>query len=679
MFEAQTNYEKPESRRVVARYEALFRILPRVDLQRAVLFTEYMNEHAHEPLYLRTAGAFSHVLSHLTPVIFDNELLVGSLSRHLVGAQVYPELDVSQPHYLTKTLSHVFKEGHTGISGAKVSVDTLVSKQDRQCIEKAARFWAENTSRASRGKHCPSTGLNPDHRMDTAYQSILAQLPKEWLVIDYPLILRQGADSVIEHIREFIDSSLCETRPENLELSEYLNGIMHILQGIICFAQNYAQEAQRLALLCPDSNRKKELIEIARICRKVPGKTPDTFREALQSFWFVHICMCLESPLMNAPPGRFDQYMNPYFENDLLCGCLRSDEALELLELMRIKCQQITTISRDENGTYLYRPVSQYITLAGSDKAGNPSDTMLSKFMLQARITTRTEQPVLAVRWREDLSDFFKHKVIDCIKTTRWCPDIYNDHLGTILHSGNPRISSTHTQDWFVCADNADSFEALTEISHHIFSTHHAKIFDILLNCADFSSKEQSPDGATFDKSGLQNMLSRYYTLIFPAAPTQDTQPGDALLDSRNAGIVHPCLLPLHILYTGRFNPDMHIPANYSNLYRISALSLIYLAKAFTALSSLLSKEALFTVTEIQDAIQTDFEGTETLRQKLLVETTLCCHHPLFEKTLIDLFDIWSLSAHKWHEPILDRRSPSQRFTLVRGAASTETQSQFQA
>ncbi|MDM8289679.1 pyruvate formate lyase family protein, partial [Slackia piriformis] len=83
----------PSTPRVEKRYQELLAGDAYVDSERCVLYTEYVKEHWNEPLYLRAGGALKHVLSHLTPVIWDDELIVGSQSRYFLGTQAYPEYE----------------------------------------------------------------------------------------------------------------------------------------------------------------------------------------------------------------------------------------------------------------------------------------------------------------------------------------------------------------------------------------------------------------------------------------------------------------------------------------------------------------------------------------------------------------------------------------------------------
>lgn len=657
MFKITDAYGKSESVRVKSLYDELNRTQPRVDSQRAVLYTEYMEKHSGGHSFLKTAEATRHVLSCITPVIFDNELLVGSLSRYPLGAQVYPEI---QPGKSTLTL-----EGSASSERQKrLLCPCLISHKDLEGIEKAQQYW--------RGKDLlmpgRDYGIHADNqfsnRHDSSHQPFLTSIPEQWLAISYETILRQGIDSIIASIREFTEGLSRKTNPYSAELDAYLGGIICILEGIVCFAKNYATEAQRMAKQCPDPKRKKELTEIARICTKVPRKAPDTFREALQAFWFVHVCACLESPESNASPGRFDQYLDPYLERDLSEQILSVKGALELLELMRIKCEGIITVYKDSRGSFFCRRRNQHITLAGSDSHGNPCDTLLSKFLLQARIHIHTEQPVLAIRWREDLSDFFKHKVIDCIKTAGWCPDIYHEHIGTNRCSSKTCMPAERLHDWIIFADPAESHANLQEATDLLFRKNQSKIFDILLNSGDFSAKDQPLKQEDSRKRNLLRTARQYYRLICRAAMNPPHHACDVLLGPNNTGIVHPWLCRLNQQCETTSSPS----CRYSSIERISTLSLIDLAKAITVLRAFLSKEALFTLSEIREAIETDFEGTETLRQMLLGEASLSSQNPLFEETLIELLDIWACFAYTWRDAGSVEQPGIRRFTLIRGA-----------
>jgi len=679
MFEGLAQYGKPTTDRVKKRYAKILEATPSIDSQRAVLFTEYLRDHWDEPLYLRSAGAYKHVLSHLTPVIWDDELIVGSTSRFIKGAQVYPEF---AGHIFDSIKDSLLKEGHDFNKRAQPKVGNAklpctLSPDELNKLRTVSTFWQDKNWCSLCAKHLHDTLriFDRSEKWQPWFDSPFfpSYAPKGWIVITYKRILEEGLDSIIEHLQECIGMIKVSDNQDGLEKVYYYKGLILSLQGIISFAENYANEAQRLADQCAEEHRAKELYEISRICRKVPRKAPQTFREALQAFWFIHISLCLELNGQGISPGRFDQYMNPFFENDLLSGNLSPDKALEFLELFRIKCEQIMMVQPANHEAFVVTPMYQHITLAGSDKNGNPADTMLSKFILQARIHIPTQQPVLAVRWRDDLSDFFKLKVIDCIKTAGWCPDIYHDISGTKRFAKQANKQVQDFQNWVVYRDCSLNNGKLSAVIDALFETHHTLIFDLLVNDGLFLPVENSLHEGSMRRKCFQNLVREYTDIIHRVMQKKQPKLEDVLLSYNNIGLVHPFLSPLqNNLFTGT-DTYRKLP-NYNSDDLIVAYGMIDLAKTLTVIKKYVFDEAIFTVSEIRDAIQSDFEGTETMRKKLLLASSQSKRSAYFEDTLLELFDTWFRLSDK---PARTGKKTisKRRFTLVKGT-SQRTQGQ---
>lgn len=673
MFEGLAQYGKPTTDRVKKRYSDILEATPSIDSQRAVLFTEYLRDHWDEPMYLRTAGAYKHVLSHLTPVIWDDELIVGSTSRFIKGAQVYPEF---AGHIFDSIKESTQKEGHDLKKRAQPKVGNAllpctIPSDEMNSLRTVSAFWQDKNWCSMCTKHLHDTLRIFDRSekwqpwFDSPFFSSFA--PRGWIVITYKRILEEGLDSIIEHLQECIGMIKISDNKDGLEKVYFYQGLLLSLQGIITFAENYANEAQRLADQCTEEGRTKELCEISRICRKVPRKAPQTFREALQAFWFIHICLCLELNGQGISPGRFDQYMNPFFENDMLSGNLAPVKALELLELFRIKCEQIMMVRAANHKAFVVTPVYQHITLAGSDKNGNPADTMLSKFILQARIHIPTQQPVLAVRWRDDLSDFFKLKVIDCVKTAGWCPDIYHDISGTKRFAKQANKQVQDFQNWVVYRDCSLNNDKLPAVIDALFETHHTLIFDLLVHDGLFLTGENTLHEGTIRRKCFHNLVQEYTDLIHRVVQKNQLNLDDVLLSYNNIGLVHPFLSPLqNDLFTGTGTYEKFPYYNSDDL--IVAYGMIDLAKTLTVIKKYVFDEAIFTVSEIRDAIRSDFEGMETMRKKLLQASSQSKRSAYFEETLLELLDTWYRLSDKPARTV-NKTLSKRRFTLVKGTS----------
>jgi len=229
-------------------------------------------------------------------------------------------------------------------------------------------------------------------------------------MINYGNVIEEGLEAVIEKCHQKIRQLKSIETKEKVEKYDFYKGIILALEGAIAFAENYAREAEKLAENA-DAKRREELLEIARICRKVPRQRADTFREAVQSFWFIHCVVFIETNGRGVSPGRFDQYMYRPFKDDIESGRMTEGEALELLELLRVKHSEMVRAHAWFLEAVVVGGTYQNLTLGGVDRYGRGADNELSKLILQAGINLRSPQPTLSVRWNDKLSKDFKLKV----------------------------------------------------------------------------------------------------------------------------------------------------------------------------------------------------------------------------------------------------------------------------
>ncbi len=142
-----------------------------------------------------------------------------------------------------------------------------------------------------------------------------------------------GIEKVIKKRRAKLDITV----PGDYEKDYYLKSLLIVADGIKTLAERYADEACRLAAIEKDSDRKKELLEIAQICQHVPENPARSFREALQAFYFYQICIFMEQNAAAYNPGRMDQYLWPYYKADIEEERITKDKAQELLDCLWVK------------------------------------------------------------------------------------------------------------------------------------------------------------------------------------------------------------------------------------------------------------------------------------------------------------------------------------------------------
>src|SRR5699024_11007054 len=142
-------------------------------------------------------------------------------------------------------------------------------------------------------------------------------------------VLRGGLAAYEARTRECMEK-LDLTQVANLKKLYFYQGILIVIDAVRGFARRYAELAEAQAESA-DESRRAELLEMARILRKVPYQPAETMREAVQSIWMIHLVLQIESNGHSLSYGRMDQYLYPYYAADLEAGRISEDEACELL------------------------------------------------------------------------------------------------------------------------------------------------------------------------------------------------------------------------------------------------------------------------------------------------------------------------------------------------------------
>ncbi|MDR3600733.1 MAG: formate C-acetyltransferase/glycerol dehydratase family glycyl radical enzyme [Desulfosporosinus sp.] len=402
---------------------------PEMDLENAKLLTAGFREAEGDPLVVRKAKAFRKQCQEKTVTIWDDELIVGSsgskmragiLCADTCWSVLNDELETINerrydPFYLSPEDRKLFAveirpywKGHSTYEEWLVQIpDDTRELRDNGVVyidRKAVRGWGETTA---------------------GY---------EWLI-------RAGV-SEISKIVETRKAQLDITVPGDYEKDYYLKSLLIVAEGMIRLAERYAVEADRLAALAKDPQRKKELSELAEVCRHVPANPARTFREALQSFYFYQICLFMEQNAASYNPGRMDQYLWPYYKADLEAGRLSPDEAQELLDCLWVKfsepCLFQDAVTAEFAAGY---PMFQNVCVGGVDDTGRDAVNELSYMILKATMEVQLYQPSLSVRYSLAKNpNSFLRKVVELIGLGTGFPAFHNDDVGIrmLMNKGIP-------------------------------------------------------------------------------------------------------------------------------------------------------------------------------------------------------------------------------------------------
>ncbi len=236
-------------------------------------------------------------------------------------------------------------------------------------------------------------------------------------------ILKHGAQAIIDFCRKKL-ANPDYTKEDILDRLDFWKGIIMVYEAWIRFANRYADLALEMSKKETNEVRAKELAEISEICRRVPQYPARNFREAMQAFWFTWIMM--SSP--TNPGGRFDQYMYPYYKADLEAGLITPDEALELLENLKIKTHRFRSVRGSQCRDGSSGGANWFnFTIGGVDADGNDATNDLTYMMLEATKETMLPNHTLSVRVHENTPTELLMKSMEVIRTGIGMPCMASD------------------------------------------------------------------------------------------------------------------------------------------------------------------------------------------------------------------------------------------------------------
>lgn len=270
------------------------------------------------------------------------------------------------------------------------------------------------------------------------------------LAVNYERILKDGLRGYEKRVKEY-KASLDLTNPESIDKYCFYNAVLIVLEAVRNFANRYSVLAQDLAEKELNQERKIELLEISRICSKVPYEPAETFREAVQSVWFIQLILQIESNGHSLSYGRFDQYMYPYYNRDIKNDTIKESEALELLTCLWIKTLTINKVrSQAHTLSSAGSPMYQNVTIAGQtiDKKDAVND--LSFLVLKSVAQTRLTQPNLTVRYHKNINKHFLDECVEVMRLGFGMPALNNDEI--IIPS---------FMDWQVKEEDAYNYSAI--------------------------------------------------------------------------------------------------------------------------------------------------------------------------------------------------------------------------
>lgn len=403
-------FSKP-TQRILDLKQSILDATPRIEADRAILITEAYKQNEALPVVLKHAKGLENILNHLPIVIRDQELIVGTATVESRSCQMFPEFG---PQGLDEEWETV----------ATRSADPFaISEEVKGQLKEVFTYWKGRTT-----SELASSLMSADAKTALAKGVMTVgnyhQGGIGHIAVDYGKVLTKGIRGIITEVITAMEKA-DKNEPEWIEKEQYYQAVLITLNAVVNFANRYADKARELANVCSDPTRKAELETLATICSKVPEYPASNFHEALQSFWFIQLIIQIEGSGHSISPGRFDQYMFPFYNED---QTVTQEEAQELLDCLFVKFNDLNKLRDIGTATaFAGYQLWQNINCGGQTREGLDATNAMSYMEIESMAHIMMAMPSLSIRVFNDSPDEFLMKSCELARLGGGQPAFYND------------------------------------------------------------------------------------------------------------------------------------------------------------------------------------------------------------------------------------------------------------
>jgi len=401
--------------RIARLREKSFSTRPSISIERAVLETEFYHaEFGKHSLPVLRALCFKHLCAHKTIYIGDDELIVGERGPEPKAVSTFPELTCH-------TAEDLQILNDRPMTSYRVRPEDITTYK-----EKVIPYWQGRSMRERIFSSIPSEWR--DAYEAGLFTEFMEQRAPGHTALD-GMIYQCGMLDLKTRIADRITRLDFMNDTEAADKAEELQAMDISCDAVILFAERHAALAEEMAKTETNPGRKQELLAISRICRRVPAHAPQTFHEALQMYWFVHLGTITELNGWDAlSPGHLDQHLQPFYEKELGAGNLDREKAKELLACLWIKVNNHTAppkvgVTAKESGTY--NDFTQ-INLGGLRPDGTDGSSEVSYIALEVADELHLLQPQPSVHVSNKTPDRLLKAAARVIRKGYGYPSVFN-------------------------------------------------------------------------------------------------------------------------------------------------------------------------------------------------------------------------------------------------------------
>jgi pyruvate formate-lyase/glycerol dehydratase family glycyl radical enzyme len=598
--------------------ERLFTFQRSICIERArIVYQFYTNpKNQSLPLILQRAGAFRAVLNQLPITIYPEELVVGSLASRPRSYPMFPE-----------NFGDLYSKDLETLSRRDVDPFEISEADKKELQEKIFPLWRGKSS-----NELFSAVLSPDEwqlifrdpedlSKNTGIISIFPALMGTGghITLDYPKLLEKGFRGIKEEAVTGLEKADPFSGPD-VEKALFYRAVIECCEGMIEFGMRFSRLAAEMASKESDSQRRRELEAISQVCSQVPGSPARSFHEALQALWFAYIAIPQEDYDRCNPLGRIDFFLYPFYRRDRDEGRLTVEQTQDFLDCFWLKLGETQHITWGLSAKMTAGfPVQQQIPVGGLTPEGKDATNPLTYQCIQASMNTRLHQPSITVRLHKDSPLELYQKAAQLARLGTGHPSFFNDEVvvPALMQSG---IAPEHARDYSPVGCVGAQVSGCGKGSHNSGYLNAAAALEFTLTNGYFRYRQKQLSIKTGDprefisfdqfwdafEGQFRHMIRTHLSAALKVEYIHAQHNPTPYLSSLTRGC----------LESGRDKTKGGAVYNLGISFR--AVGLADIADSLIAVKKLVFEEKRVSMDQLLQALESNFEGHEPLRQMLI-------------------------------------------------------------
>ncbi len=571
-------------------------------LDRARLITDFYSQPSMEPFMIRRAKSFAYVLDNKKIFIDDDSVLAGHLASRLHGTPLYPDMTA----WLRDDLEELDTRESDNLKfmpGEKEELREIVKKWEGRAFGDLTAALADPDMDEMVNLGIFTKGVSNKSTMNHAPF--------------YDELVTKGYRYYINQCKANI-AGIEKMNIEQMEKRYTWEAMIIVMEAIIRFAGRYAKLAEVMAADCTDAARKEQLLTMAENCRVVPENPPKNFHQAAQLVWFTHLALQMEYNSNDNCLGRFDQYMYPFYKQDLADGVEEAFIA-DLVHEFKLKIAELWEVrTTRESIAYPGCPLWIHMMIGGVLPDGTDGCNDLTRLILHCMEDLQTKEPCVSFRYHDGVDEETFRLALAVARKGGSHPAFFNDstNISHLLSLGH---SLEEARNWGICGCIEPSVPGITDFQSNAGYFNPSKVFEITLNdgvdpisgkqigpktgdVRTFTSVKQIMDAYEIQQDFFMNKFVELFDRIVSChAWTAPTITGSCF--------THGCIEKGTVLQ--RKGAEHRYSA-------VAITGIANIADSLAAIEECVFNKHYLTMDELMDLVATDFEGKENMRQLLI-------------------------------------------------------------